>query len=130
MSDVNPSAEAGYCRAIEVAGVGIRVRRQTGEEPNSVYFEAEVRAIVRDYTPDAATAEQEGYNANLLSVTLGKRQVIIMRRDLEEKRFALPIVKADQILIDGDPTVLTIDAVDPYKRAAAGVIEIIASGSS
>ncbi|MEI9917083.1 MAG: hypothetical protein WDN29_16270 [Methylovirgula sp.] len=129
MSEPNPSAVAAYRRSIEKTGVRVRFKRETGEAPNAVFFAAEVMAIVRDAAPAASAGAPQGYNGSLLAVTLDKRQVIVMAEDLQEKRFPLPLVKADQIYVFGNEALLTIDDVDAEKRSMGGAIEIMASGA-
>ena len=124
----DPAALAGYRRALAKNGVPVTVTRITGFAPNTVPFKANVLAIVRNYVPNSTAVAEEGSSVSKPgAITIGQRMVILLADDLQAKGFPLPLQKNDLITLkSGDP--LNVDAVDALKRAAAGAIELKASG--
>lgn len=127
MSD--PAVLAGYRRALARAGRLVTIERWIGQPPNRVLSAgAEVKAIVRDYTPDGQVVGQSGYGAGRPgAITEGDRFVLMLEDDLKAKRFPLPLQKHDKVRLAPD-ILLDVVLVDPYKRAVAGAIELKAAG--
>lgn len=130
MSEINPTAEAAYRRSLERAGEKIEIRRISGVAPNSTFVAAEVTAIVRNYSDDAgAVSRESGYSMGAIgAITQGSRQVIVMEKDLVERRFPLPLQKNDEIRLFSNDEKLTVQTVDAEKRHIAGAIELMAAG--
>lgn len=128
MSAVNPSAQSAYRRAVEKAGVRVRVQRVSGTAPNVATFSAEVLAIVRDATDDSASAQRTGYSGSAVGgIAQDKRNIIVLAEDLIEKRFPLPLKKNDVIFVFSSSAQLTVLEVDAEKRSMAGAIELVAT---
>lgn len=132
---IDPNAEAAYRRALDVRGRWVIVRRVGGDAPNTATFDAPVRAIVQGYVPEKAVGDISPEGA----ITQGARRVILLRGDLAAKHFPLPMQKNDKIVIADDvenPSpqslaageVLDVMLVDPFKRALAGAVELMAVG--
>lgn len=102
--------EGHYREAIREAGdEKVTVRRRYGTGTSRPWFDAEVPAKVARYGPkDLAGAAQQG-DAN----------VILLRSDLEAKRYPLPPRNGDTIFVDGRE--MSIVAVDGATRRIAGV---------
>lgn len=127
MSD--PSALAAHARAIAKVGVAVVLKRVTGVAPNAKVFSASVRAVVRNYVPDTGSPERAGYASTQMGgITQGARQVIVLKRDLANAGFPLPVEKNDKILISATGDQLNVLHVDATKRDMAGTIELMATG--
>jgi hypothetical protein len=133
---VDQNALEGYRRALERRGRWVTFRRVGGNAPNIGQFDATVRAIIEGYIPEKPVAEisPEG------SITQGARRFTVLQDDLSQKRFPLPLQKNDKVIIVDDvenpsPTALlngeslNVISVDPFKRAVAGAVEILAVGA-
>jgi hypothetical protein len=141
---LDPNAQAGYERALEARGKPVIVVRESGVAPNVAIFQAQVLAIIADYkaqTPIGETKPEGG-------ITMGARSVIVLAHYLREKKFPLPLQKNDKvILLDEEQTdpsqqaeaqpdgttlyqieTLNVMSADPYTRAIAGAIELMAEG--
>jgi hypothetical protein len=140
----DPNVVAGYRRAIARRGQWVILRRISGQAPHAAVFDAMVRAIVMDYRPqsEVMAVKREG------GITQGGRNVIVMRDDLAEKRFPLPVKKNDKLILlerdrvnqeqteialpDGtllyESDALNISDPDPNKRGLADAIDFIAGG--
>lgn len=132
---IDRNAEAGYRRMLARRGRWVTFRRVSGNAPNAATFDATVRAFVEGYIPEKPVLEiqREG------SVTQGARRIIALQGDLALKNFPLPVGKNDKVVIVDDvenPSpntlaageALNIVSVDPFKRAVAGAIEVLAVG--
>lgn len=129
---IDPAINAAYLKAFARLGVSVSVtfKRVTGSAPGTVTtVTATVNAVVRGYNPDTTSPAREGYATTKVgSITEGARSLIVMATDLQSAGFPLPVKKNDKIIMDtGDQ--LTITDVDSWVRAAAGAIELKASGS-
>lgn len=131
----DPNITAAYGRALAKAGITVTFQRWSGAAPNrNLVASATVTAVVRDYAPDGAAESQTGMSGSKQgAITQGDRMIIVLASDLAAQRFPLPVLKNDRIQlpsyasgIEGD--YLNVTEVDPYKRAAAGAIELKASG--
>jgi hypothetical protein len=120
--NVNRAAQAGYRRALVARGVPVKFRRVTGAAPNTQSFFADVAAIVLTET----AAKAEGTFALAGEMAENDRLLIVVADDLAHKRFPLPLVEGDQVLLLGEWTNLV--KVDPLSRAFAGAIVAIAKG--
>lgn len=120
---IEPSAVAGYRRALEARGEQVVFRRETGQAPNVQTVDAVVTAIVMNYQvePTPMPVEPEG------EVTLGDRMIIVLEADLRTREFPLPLRKNDKVFVKGEW--LNIETLDPSKRGIAGAIEIHAKGA-
>lgn len=121
-------AFVGYRRALQKIGIPVTIKRIDGVAPNATVISAQVLAIVRDYSNDSVAAEEDGFSVSKPgAITQGDRLVLVMADDLLALGFPLPLKKNDRIDIPtGDE--LNVVSVDPYKRQAAGAIELMASG--
>lgn len=118
---------AGYRRAIERRGQPVIVRRINGDAPNAASFDARVHAIVMDYVPKTPVADEKPEGG----ITLGGRNVIVLEGDLRDKRFPLPVIKNDKVILlgrDGAGEELNIIELDPNRRRIAGAVDIVAEG--
>lgn len=113
---------AGYRRAIARRPTPVIVRRITGVAPNATTDDVCIDGIVTDYIPKAPVANVTPEGA----ITLGARFVVLLGEDLVAQGFELPVAKNDKVVVGGEE--LNIMSVDPYKRALAGAIEIVAEG--
>jgi hypothetical protein len=141
---IDDNAAAGYERAIDRRGKPVIVVRESGVAPNVQVFKAAIRAIVTDYKPESPIGETKPEGA----ITEGARSVIVLAHHLREKKFPLPLQKNDKvILLDEEQTdpsqkaeaqpdgtalyqieTLNVMSADPYTRAIAGAIELMAEG--
>jgi hypothetical protein len=141
---IDDSAVAGYERGIERRGKPVLVVRESGIAPSVEVFKAQVKAIVTDYKPESPIGETKPEGG----ITMGARSVIVLAHHLREKKFPLPLQKNDKvILLDEEQTdpsqqaeaqqdgttlyqieTLNVASTDPYTRAIAGAIELMAEG--
>jgi len=126
---INPAAESVTRRGIAAKGIEVVFSRLSGMAPNVVSFSAQVKAIVQNYVPDSIVTRETGYSASQIgAITQGDRQVIVMAKDLRDRRFPLPPQKHDKILILETGELLDVTRVDVGKRALAGAIELFGTG--
>lgn len=121
-----------YARAFARQGVTVQVmfKRVTGSPPNPVTIQtATVPARVLNYQPDTTSVARGGYPATKPgAITQGDRSYIVMASDLAAAGFPLPLQKNDKAIMVDTGNELNVTAVDAYKRAAAGAIELKAAG--
>ena len=133
--EIDQNIQDAYRRALQRRGRWVTVQRVSGNAPNATTFGATVKAMIEGYIPEKPVMDisPEG------SITQGARRVIVLQDDLAQKRFPLPLQKNDKVIIADDvespsPTALlsgeklNILSVDPFKRALAGAVEILAVG--
>lgn len=123
----DPSAQAAYRNAIDLAGQPVIFRRISGQAPNTARFDAQVTAIFRAYQPTGAIGAAAGGGA----ITEGLREFIVLSDDLVDARFPLPLAKNDKIIpgmivngsfVPGNEQ-FNISEVDAGTRFFAGAIE-------
>lgn len=98
-----------YRRLVDQRGETVVIRRYTGAGVNRPKFEAEVNAVVTEYSPDELTG----------AIQQGDRRVIMLADDLAWQ-FALPITSSDKALVRGREC--QIMAPDDSTRRVAGVL--------
>ncbi len=113
------AAEAARARAsINRVGNAVSFRRMTSTNPQTVAYQADVKATVTGYAP-----------AELVNgITQGSRKIIVSRLDLEAEGFPVPPKKGDRIHLS-DNRVTTITSVDPDHREYLGCYDIVVSGA-
>lgn len=132
---IDQNIQAAYRRALARRGRFVTVRRVGGNAPNAGTFDATVLAIVQGYIQEKPVYEVEREG----SITQGARRVIVLQDDLAQKHFPLPVIKNDKVIVADDvenpsPAALAageslnVISVDPFKRALAGAVEILAFG--
>ncbi|MCK1577804.1 hypothetical protein [Bradyrhizobium sp. 174] len=106
--------------AINRVGQIISVRRMTKTTPQTATSRADIKAAVRNYTPE------EMVNG----VTAGMRLITVSKLDLAAAGFPNPPIKGDRIYL-GDALAIptTIDTVDPDHREYQGCYEIRTTGN-
>ncbi|MBR1071207.1 hypothetical protein ABIF65_003693 [Bradyrhizobium japonicum] len=116
---MNQAAADRAREAINRVGRTISIRRMKGT-PQTVVSRADVKATVRNYTPEDLAP----------GITAGMRQIIVSKLDLIAAGFAIPVIKGDRILLgDAFEIPTTVDAVDQDHREYQGCYEIRATGS-
>ncbi len=131
MSTPDPAISAAYERAFARLGVAVQVTfsRIVGVAPAATITSVTVMAVVRDYVPDTEAVARTDSSMNKLgAITQGDRSIIVMASDLAGASFPLPLKKNDKAVLVDTGEELNILAVDAMKRAAAGAIEVRASG--
>jgi hypothetical protein len=123
----DPSAVAGYRRALARRGVEVIFVRINGAAPHAAQVQATVMAIVTGYTPDSGQVGRTGFSETRLgAITQGDRKIVVLSDDLAGQFYPLPVAKNDKAIVNGET--LTITAVDPNTRSLAGAIELTAAG--
>ncbi|MHC2503873.1 hypothetical protein ACVI8K_010850, partial [Bradyrhizobium barranii subsp. barranii] len=101
--------------AINRRGQVISIRRMTKTTPQTVASRADLKATVRNYTPDELVK----------GITAGMRLITVSKLELAAKGFPIPPVKGDRIYLgDAFVTPTTIDTVDPDHREYQGCYEL------
>lgn len=124
------SAVAAYRQAIQSVGVqgGIVYNRNTGLAPNVTTVSAPISAIVRTMQPDTTSPAQDGMSASAPGqLNQDMRLVIAIVSDLVAGGISLPVQRGDTISIPLTGETLNVLRSDPYKRAFAGAVEIMAA---
>ena len=121
---IDPTMAAAHRRAIDRTGELVTFQRVFGVAPNARTFSAQVRANVKNATPEGTEPAQEGLGASQRgAITQTDRQLVVMAQDLVDKRFPMPLRKHDKVIL-ADGTKGDVTRVDPHKRQLAGAIEI------
>lgn len=123
---IEQNAVAGYRRMLDRIGQRILFRRVNGQAPNTTTQDAVVNAVFRAYQPTTPI----GGGAKTAEISEGLREFIVMKEDLAEAGFPLPLQKNDRIILsasDDGPFIpgtelFNIIEVDPGTRIIAGAI--------
>ncbi|MDR3495294.1 MAG: hypothetical protein P4L82_11900 [Ancalomicrobiaceae bacterium] len=117
------------CHAIRMRGVAVQLVRLSGYAPNVVSFTADVSALVEQATDAAADVTRAGISASEPgNVSQTSRKVTVLADDLKAKRFPLPIVKGDKLIIKATGDEYTVGDADAYRRAFLGVVDLTVAG--
>lgn len=110
--------------------------RNVGLAPNIVSTNVAFKAAVRTFAPDDASPSQDGLSASAPgAIDQDQRLIIAMLADVNQKGVLLPVQRGDTVTItmrDANRAVVSVETLsvtraDPYKRAYAGAVEIMAS---
>jgi hypothetical protein len=125
----DPALQAFTAQGVYRAGVAVTFQRLTAA--GVVTASAQVTALVRNALADTTGPAEAGYSTSKPdAITQEDRQIIVMSADLAALGFPLPLQKTDRVLIpDATGEVCEVIRIDPYKRALAGAIEIVATGA-
>ena len=122
------AAQAFTRAGILLVGVPVIFQRITGYAPSATILAAAVTAKIETVTPDTTAPSQQGLtSAKPGAIEQDSRFIIVMAADLVAAGFTLPIVKGDRISVPSTGEFLTINRIDPYRRAFSGAIEMYAS---
>jgi len=120
----DPEMVAAYRDAFrEAKARTVTFTRVSGVAPNATTASATVTAIVRNYSGAAS-----GGAGSTGAITQGNRSLIVLADDLNDEGFPLPLQKHDKVTLTDTGEMLDVQQVDPFKRAAAGAIELQALG--
>lgn len=101
--------KSSYRRLIDQRGERIMIRRYFGSGINPPKFEANVQAVITEYSPEELTG----------AIQQGDRRIILLNEDLAWQ-FALPLKPSDKAVADGREW--SIMNPDNYTRRIAGVL--------
>ena len=106
--------------AINRVGRLVSVRRMSKTTPQTIESHAEIKATVRNYTPEELGP----------GITVGMRLITLSKLDLADKGFPLPLAKGDRIMLgDNFEIPTTLETPDQDHREYQGCYELRATGS-